>query len=147
MNGMINAVGKHHLRANLYMLIRSQYIKNDLTAKFSLVLGTKDKETCSVTDRFNFPHYHWCQDADRTAAHIIIIIIIIIIIVHMRMQPGGYGAAIYIHWAPGPYLIFVSPVSPLVVLRGPPLLSPGFCLHSTPRHISWCPVTQKRGQV
>ena len=46
------------------MLIRSQYIKNDLTTKFSLVLGIKDKATCSVTDLFNLLHYHWCQDAD-----------------------------------------------------------------------------------
>ena len=56
--------------------------------------------------------------------------IIIIIIVHLRMQPEGYGAAIYIFWAPGPYRIFVSPVSSLAVLRGPPLLSLDFCLHS-----------------
>ena len=48
------------------MLIRSQYIKNDLTTKFSLVLGIKDKATCSVTDLFNLLHYHWCQDADTT---------------------------------------------------------------------------------
>ena len=60
---MINAVCKHHLRANLCILIRSQYIKNDLTTKFSLVLGIKDKATCSVTDLFNLLHYHWCQDA------------------------------------------------------------------------------------
>ena len=46
------------------MLIRSQYIKNDLTTKFSPVLGIKDKATCSVTDLFNLLHYHWCQDAD-----------------------------------------------------------------------------------
>ena len=58
------------------------------------------------------------------------IVIIIIIIVHLRMQPEGYGAAIYIFWAPGPYRIFVSPVSSLAVLRGPPLLSLDFCLHS-----------------
>ena len=51
------------------MLIRSQYIKNDLTAKFSLVLGIKDKATCSVTDLFNLLHYHWCQDADATGVH------------------------------------------------------------------------------
>ena len=51
------------------MLIRSQYIKNDLTTKFSLVLGIKDKATCSVTDLFNPLHYHWCQDADRTVVH------------------------------------------------------------------------------
>ena len=68
-NDMINAVCKHHLRANLYMLIRSQYIKNDLTAKFSLVLGIKDKATCSVTDLFNLLHYHWYQDADTTSVH------------------------------------------------------------------------------
>ena len=68
-NDMINAVCKHHLRANLYMLIRSQYIKNDLTAKFSLVLGIKDKATCSVTDLFNLLHYHWCQDTDSTGVH------------------------------------------------------------------------------
>lgn len=36
------------------MLIRSQYINDDLTAKLSLVLGTKDKVTYSVTDLFNF---------------------------------------------------------------------------------------------
>lgn len=46
---MINAVGKHHPRANLCMLIRSQYIKNDFTAKFSLVLGIK----------VNLLHYDW----------------------------------------------------------------------------------------
>ena len=57
-------------------------------------------------------------------------IVIIIIIVHLRMQTEGYGAAIYIFWAPGPYRIFVSPVSSLAVLRGPPLLSLDFCLHS-----------------
>ena len=50
------------------MLIRSEYIKNDLTTKFGLVLGIKDKATCSVTDMFNLLHYHWCQDAD-TAVH------------------------------------------------------------------------------
>ena len=68
-NDMINAVGKHHLRANLYMLFRSQYIKNNLTAKYSLVLGFKDKATCSVTDLLNLLHRHWCQDADSTAVH------------------------------------------------------------------------------
>ena len=52
-----------------------------------------------------------------------IIIIIIIIIVHLRTQPEGYGAAIYIFWAPGPYRISVSPVPSFAVLRGPPLLS------------------------
>ena len=46
------------------------------------------------------------------------------------MQPEGYGAATYIFWAPGPYRIFVSPVSSLAVLQGPPLLSLDFCLHS-----------------
>ena len=56
--------------------------------------------------------------------------LIIIIIVHLRMQPEGYGAAIYIFWAPGPYRTFVSPVSSLAVLRGPPLLSLDFCFHS-----------------
>ena len=61
---MINVVCKHHLRANLCMLIRSQYIKNDLTMKFSLVLGIKDKATCSAIDLFNLLHYHWRQDAD-----------------------------------------------------------------------------------
>ena len=59
--------------------------------------------------------------------------IIIIIIDHLRMQPDGYGAVIYIIWAPGPYLIFVSPVSPLAVFRGPPLLSPSLCPRGTPR--------------
>ena len=39
------------------------------------------------------------------------------------MKPEGYGAAIYIFWAPGLYRISVSPVSSLAVLRGPPLLS------------------------
>ena len=68
-NDMINAVCKHHLRANLHMLIRSQYIKNDLTTKFSLFLGIKDKATCSVTDLFNLLHYHWCQDTDSTGVH------------------------------------------------------------------------------
>ena len=68
-NNMIGAVCKHHLRANLCMRIRSQYIKNDLTTKFSLVLGIKDKATCSVTDLFNLLHYHWCQNADATAVH------------------------------------------------------------------------------
>ena len=68
-NDMINAVCKHLLRANLCMLIGSQYIKNDLTTKFSLVLGIKDKATCSVTDLFNLLYYHWCQDADATAVH------------------------------------------------------------------------------
>ena len=58
------------------------------------------------------------------------IIIIIIIIDHLRMQPEGYGAAIYIFWALGPYRNFVSPVSSLAVLRGPPLFSLSFCLHS-----------------
>ena len=50
------------------MLIRSQYIKNDLTTEFSLVLGIKDKATCLVTDLYNLLHYHWCQcqDADTT---------------------------------------------------------------------------------
>ena len=67
-NDMMNAVCKNHLRANLCMLIRSQYIKNGLTTKFSLVLGIKDKATCSVTDLFNLLHYRWCQDAD-TAVH------------------------------------------------------------------------------
>ena len=52
---MINAVCEHHLRASLCMLIRSQYIKNDLTAKFSLVLGIKDKATCSVAELFSPP--------------------------------------------------------------------------------------------
>ena len=41
--------------------------------------------------------------------------IIIIIILHLRMQPEGYGAAIYIFLAPEPYRIFVSPVSSLAV--------------------------------
>ena len=63
---MINAVGTHRLRANLCMLIRSQYIKNDLTAEFSLVLGIKDKATCSVTDLFNHLHYHLCQYENST---------------------------------------------------------------------------------
>ena len=67
-NDMISAVCKHHLRVNLCMLIRSQYIKNDLTTKFGLVLRIKDKATCSVTDMFNLLHYHWCQDVD-TAVH------------------------------------------------------------------------------
>ena len=52
------------ISANPCMLIRSQYIKNDLTTKFCFVLGIKDKATCSVTDLFNLLHYHWCQDAD-----------------------------------------------------------------------------------
>ena len=47
----------------------------------------------------------------------------------MRMQPEGYGAAIYIFGAFGPYRIFVSPVSSLAVLRGPPLLSPSLVLY------------------
>ena len=34
----------------------------------SLVLGIKDKATCSVTGLFSLLHYHWCQDAD-AAAH------------------------------------------------------------------------------
>ena len=68
-NDTMNAVGKHHLRANLCMLIRSQYIKNGLIAKFSLILGIKEKATCSVTDLFNLLHYHWCQDADSTTIH------------------------------------------------------------------------------
>ena len=68
-NDMINAVCKHFLRANLCMLIRSQYIKNDPTMKFSLVLGIKDKVACSVTDLFNLLHYHWCQNANATAVH------------------------------------------------------------------------------
>ena len=55
------------ISANPCMLIRSQYIKNDLTTKFCLVLGIKDKATCSVTDLFNLLHYHWCQDADTIA--------------------------------------------------------------------------------
>ena len=57
------------------------------------------------------------------------------IIDHLRMQPDGYGAVIYIFRAPGPYLIFVSLVSPLAVFRGPPLLSPiaSLCPRGTPR--------------
>ena len=54
---------------------------------------------------------------------------IIIITVYLRMQPEGYGAAIYIFWSPGPYRIFISPVS-FAVLQGPPLSSLDFCLHS-----------------
>ena len=46
------------------MLIRSQYIKGDLTTKFSLILGIGDEATCSVADLFDLLHYHWCQDAD-----------------------------------------------------------------------------------
>ena len=42
--------------------------QNDLTTKFGLVLGIKDKATCSVTDMFNPLHCHWCQDVD-TAVH------------------------------------------------------------------------------
>ena len=68
-NDMLNAVCKHHLRSNLCMLIRNQYIKNDLTTKFSLVLGIKDKAACLVADLFNLLHYHWCQNADATAVH------------------------------------------------------------------------------
>ena len=52
---------------------------------------------------------------------------IIIIIDHLRMQPEGYGAAIYIFELLGSYRIFVSPVSFPAGLRGPPLLSLGFC--------------------
>ena len=63
-----------------------------------------------------------------------LLVTIIIIIVQLRTRPDGHGAAIYILWASGPYLIFVSPVSPLAVSRGPPLLSPSFFLHCTP----WC---------
>ena len=51
------------------MLIRSQHIKNDLTAKFSLVLGIKYKATCSVADLFNLPQYHWCQDTNAISVH------------------------------------------------------------------------------
>ena len=60
---MINAVCKH-LRANLCMLVGSQYIKNDLATKFSLVLRIKDKATYSVASLFNLLRCHWCQDAD-----------------------------------------------------------------------------------
>ena len=85
---MINAVCKHHLRANLCMLIRSQYIKNDLTTKFSLVLGIKDKATCSVTDLFNLLHYHWCQDAD-TGRYRVQAALLIQLIAYTSSRPGA----------------------------------------------------------
>ena len=44
-------------------------------------------------------------------------VIIIIVIVHLCMQPEGYGAAIYIFWASGPYRTFASPVSSRGVAR------------------------------
>ena len=66
----------------------------------------------------------------KTVSNRVANIIIIIIIVHLRMQPEGYGAAIYIFWVPGPYRISVSPVPSLAVLRDPPLLSLDFCLYS-----------------
>ena len=53
---------------------------------------------------------------------------IIIIIDHLRMQPEGYGAAIYIFELLGSYRIFVPPVSFPAGLRGqdPSQLSGGW---------------------
>ena len=38
---------------NLNMLTRRQFIQNELTEKFSLIKGIKDKATCSVRDLVN----------------------------------------------------------------------------------------------
>ena len=53
---------------NLNMLTRRQFIQNELTEKFNLTKGIKDKATCSVRDLYHLLHYHWCQD-DASSSH------------------------------------------------------------------------------
>ena len=53
---------------NLNMLTKRQFIQYELTEKFNLTKGIKDKATFSVRDLYHLLHYHWCQD-DASSSH------------------------------------------------------------------------------